>query len=491
VAISSEARVLLVRLASWSEIKKAHPENVMAPLELGWAVSLLERRGHRATLVDTETGAYTEADVQRAVREGRPDVVVIVGITTAMPSVERLGRYVRAALPGAYLVAAGQHATARPGDLLGAGSPFDACLAYEYEETIAELVDARMGGAGGGVEAVPGVVLPDGRGGLRRTAERPLREDLDALPFPRHELFMRDEYTVFHPTDVTRRRRWGFLMASRGCPYPCLYCSPTLRNSYGRAMRWRSAENVVDEMAHLARLGCTVLHFKDDIFTVNRARTLALCDAIRARGLAISWTAQTRADCVDEPLLRAMRAAGCCTVSMGIESGSPRVLEVLRKRETVEDAVRAAEAARAAGLHLVCFFLLGNPTETMDDMLQTLGLARRLDPDILQVGFFTPYPGSPYYEETYRERDRHGPEEFSHYNRVINVSAVPTAALLAFQRRFYLEVVLRPRFVARFAGNRARGAARNLGSELRFLRLSGRFLFSSLKARLAASAAPR
>lgn len=478
---SARAKVLLVRLASWAEMRKAHPENVMAPLELGYAVRLLEERGHQAELVDTETGAYTEQDVQRIVRDARPSVIVIVGITTAMPSVMRLGRFVREALPDAFVVAAGQHATARPGDFFQEGRPFDACLLYEYEESIAEIVDAL---GAGNVAAVRGVALPAADGTVLRTAARPLREDLDALPYPRHELFMRDEYTVFHPTDVRRRRRWGFLMTSRGCPYPCLYCSPTLRNSYGRGMRWRSVENVVGEMEYLARLGCTVLHFKDDIFTVHRERTLELCDAIRARGLRLSWTAQTRADCVDERLLRAMRAAGCCTISMGIEAGSARILEVLRKKETVEDAIRAADAARAAGLYLVNFFLLGNPTETMDEMLETLALAKRLDPDIMQVGFFTPYPGSPYYEETYRERDDHAPEEFSHYNRVINLSAVPTPDLLAFQRRFYLEMALRPRFAARFVASRMRGLVENWESEKRFFQLSTKFLLGSLRARL-------
>jgi radical SAM superfamily enzyme YgiQ (UPF0313 family) len=237
-------------------------------------------------------------------------------------------------------------------------------------------------------------------------------------------------------------------------------------------------------MQHLVRLGVTVLHFKDDIFTINRARTMELCEEIQRRGVKLSWTAQTRADCVDLELLRAMRAAGCCTISMGIESGSPRILEVLRKRETVEDAIRAAEMARRAGLYLVNFFLLANPTETMEEMEMTLALAKRLDPDILQVGFFTPYPGSPYYEETYRDKDNHSPDEFSHYNKIINLSAVSTDALYAFQKRFYLEVISRPRFAARFLRNRLRGLPANLESELRFFQLSTKYLFKSVGARL-------
>lgn len=471
------ARVLIVRLASWADIDKAHPENVMAPIKLGYAVSLLQQRGHQVTLMDTETGTYTRDDMMRTLRTMRPDVVVLHGITTAVPSIIRTARVVRDMLPDSLVIASGQHATARPQDYLYEGSPFHAASQYEYEEPLADLVEAW---SLGDLTVVPGIALPDERGGFYRTRPRPLREDLDSLPLPRHELFVRPEYTVFHPTDVTSRRRWGFIMSSRGCPYPCLYCSPTLRNSYGRKMRYRSAQSVVDEMEYLVRLGVTVLHFKDDIFTINHERVMALCEEILRRELVVSWTVQTRADCVSAELLKMMRRAGCCTVSYGIESGSPRILEILRKRESVEDSIRASRQTREAGMFLVNFYLLANPGETLADMEMTLDLAKTLDPDLLQVGFFTPYPGSPYYEEVFHEQDNLAPDEFSHYNRIINLSDVPTPELKAFQKRFYREVILRPRFAARFTRNRLRGLPNNLGQELRFFSLSARFLLSSL-----------
>ena len=174
------AKVLIVRIASWAEIRKAHPENVMAPIKLGYAVSLLEQNGHHVTLLDSETGAYMRSDVIRTMRTMRPDVVVLHGITTAVPSIIRMGVVAREILPDALLVASGQHATARPQDYLHANSPFQACPLYEYEESIAEIVE---GWSMGRLEHVHGIALPDGDGGLRRTTPRPLREDLDALPY--------------------------------------------------------------------------------------------------------------------------------------------------------------------------------------------------------------------------------------------------------------------------------------------------------------------
>jgi radical SAM superfamily enzyme YgiQ (UPF0313 family) len=475
------AKVMIVRVAAWMETEKAHPENVMAPLKLGYAVRLLEDRGHRVSLLDMETGKYTEEDIRQAFQSVRPEVVVLHGITTAVPVMKRLALYVRQRLPGTLVVASGQHATALPGEFIFDGSPFHAATQYEYEEPLGELVEAW---SLGDLSLVGGLVLPDDDGGLLHTEPRLLREDLDTLPMPAHERFMTDEYTVFHPTDVRRKRRWGFLLSSRGCPYPCVYCSPTLRNTYGRKMRYRSAENVVDEMEYLVGLGTTVLHFKDDIFTISKDRVMTLCDEILRRGLRVSWTCQTRADCVDLALLKRMRKAGCCTVSYGVESGSARILEILRKQETVDDALNAARWTREAGLFLVTFYLLANPTETIEEMEMTLALAKKIDPDILQVGFFTPYPGSPYYEETFKFEQMPElelrPDEFSHYNKIINVSAVPTQQLMRFQRRFYRELIMRPGFVSRFLRNRLSGLPGNVQSEMKFLQLSARFLMKSI-----------
>ena len=166
------AKVLIVRLASWAGITKAHPENVMAPVKLGYAVSLLEQRGHHVTLIDTETGLYSQEDVIRTLRTMRPEVIVLHGITTAVPSIQRMGRLARELLPDALLVASGQHATARPQDFLHPGSPFHACPTLEYEEVLSDLVEAW---SMGDLRGVAGIVLPEAEGGILRTPPRPLR----------------------------------------------------------------------------------------------------------------------------------------------------------------------------------------------------------------------------------------------------------------------------------------------------------------------------
>jgi radical SAM superfamily enzyme YgiQ (UPF0313 family) len=145
-----------------------------------------------------------------------------------------------------------------------------------------------------------------------------------------------------------------------------------------------------------------------------------------------------------------MRAAGCSTISFGVESGSPRILETLEKRMTVPEIEAAFRLAREAGLLRVGFFLVGSPGETVDDFEQTRALMRRLDPDIVQVANFTCYPGSSAYERYFADRHARW-AEFQHYEKASNLSAEPDAEMATWQRRLYREFVLRPGYLLRYA----------------------------------------
>ena len=455
--------VVLIRVPSWLGRVGAHPENVMAQLDMGYAVAGLERAGVTAHMLDLEaTGEGPEQAVARLAAL-RPQVLVLHAITPAVPAALDLARRARARIPSVKrILAVGQHASVLPETLLAHGSPVDTCIRGEYEEKIVGLVlgidDDPTGLAfrkGSEIQVDPAVLEV---------------QDLDALPLPAHRLFMKPQYKVFHPTGVVRRWRWGFLMSSRGCPYGCVYCSPTLRNSYGTRARARSSAGVVKELLHLRDLGATVIHFRDDIFTLDRQRVVDLCQAIIASGFDLKWTAQTRPDRVDLELLRLMKRAGCASIYFGVESGSPRILEALNKGSTVEQVEHAFAWAREAGLFTVGFFMLGNPGETERDIELTHGLLMRVRPDIIQVAFFTPYPGSPVFQP--EDLEGKGLETFSHYNMPSNHSEVSDAALRRWQRRLYLDFIFRSGFIGRTLRHQALPGLVNLDKALDLLRLS-------------------
>jgi len=451
--------ITLIRIPSWWGRKAAHPENVMAPLDFGYAVAVLQRAGLRAEVLDVEASGDSYEQVCQTLARRPPDQVVLQTITPAVPGALRLARFIKDELPSVErIIAVGQHATVLPETLLSDGSPIDLCVRGEYEQKLLEVVTAS-----GPVQADDTVHLV---------------EDLDALPMPAHHLFMSPRYRVFHPTGVRDRWRWGFVMSSRGCPYPCVYCSPTLRNSYGERFRFRSTDSVVEELSYLSILGCTLVHFKDDVFTLNRRRVMELCEAILSRGLKLSWTIQTRPDLLDAELLRLMKRAGCVTVGLGVESGSQRVLDRLGKKMKVEHVREAFALARQAGLLTVGFFMLGNPEEAEQDIAKTHRLMLQVAPDIIQVAFFTAYPGAAIFDEGLLSRFSF--EQFSHYNFPMNYSAVDHERLRFWQRKLYLDFLLRTGFVPRYLRGQALPGLINIEKMAELASLGFRFLTRGL-----------
>ena len=438
----------------------------MSPLDIGYAVALLARRGIPAEIIDVEAEGGNFDDVLRRLRSLRPTHLFLHAITPAVPDAIRIARQARVELAGLRrVVLVGQHGSVAPHTVLGPDSPIDLCLRGEFEGDVVSVVaDSDM----------PSSAAYFDGDSVRVGGDPTEIQDLDSLPLPVHERFRSARYRVFHPTGVTKRWRWGFVLSSRGCPHGCVYCSPTLRSSFGKTFRVRSTGSVVDEFAHLEGLGFTLVHFKDDIFTLRKDRTAALCEAMLDRGMRLPWTAQTRPDAVDRSLLTLMKRAGCRTLGFGVETGSEPMIRSLRKGNRLDDVRNAFRWAREAGIRTVGFFLLGSPGETEQDVVATHALLREIRPSMIQVAFFTPYPGSPAHDPALCDRYEMG--DFSHYNRLINVSRVSDDGLRVWQRKLYLDFLTSPRFVSEYVRSEWLPALVNADRFLPFLRLSGRFL---------------
>ena len=250
------------------------------------------------------------------------------------------------------------------------------------------------------------------------------------------------------------RQRWGYLLTSRGCPYLCTFCSPTLRQSYGRPFRSHSAERVVDDMLRLHHdHGVGAFYMIDDVFSFDRARVAEMCHLLIRRQAPISWVIQTRPDFVDPELLRLLKQAGCAGVKMGIESGVDRILKMIKKGTYRDRIAQSARDIREAGLFLTAYYMLGHPTETLEEMEETYRFARRVKADMIQVAFHTPYPGSQSYRD-YQD-DVEELEELNHYEtHHVNRSAVDGATLERTQRRFYLRYYFSPATLFNYARRR-------------------------------------
>jgi radical SAM superfamily enzyme YgiQ (UPF0313 family) len=170
------------------------------------------------------------------------------------------------------------------------------------------------------------------------------------------------------------------------------------------AVRFRSTENIIDEIKYIIQEHRTrYFNFRDDTFTANKKRAMEICERILDEQLNIVWRCDTRADSLDEELVRLMKRAGCVQASIGIESGSDRILKLVKKGETTEDIRRGIGLLRKHRIPISAFIMIGFPTETREEALTTLSFAKELRVDTLVLSILTPYPGTEVYDTFRRD----------------------------------------------------------------------------------------
>jgi anaerobic magnesium-protoporphyrin IX monomethyl ester cyclase len=281
--------------------------------------------------------------------------------------------------------------------------------------------------------------------------KRFLIQDPDKLPFPSYTPEELYAYRSIYPVRVPRKVIWGFLTATRGCPHQCMFCSEVMRVSIGQRLRSRSPSNVADEMEHLARQGANICSFQDDSFSANRGFVRSLCEEIISRNSQMPWMARVRVDELDYNLLRRMKKAGCAMLGIGVESGSQRIIDGMRKsrepKPWLELCRQAFRWTRALGIGTNAYYVIGNPTETCEEIEHTIKFAMELNADSIQVHFYTVYPGSAAWEEYKNQIGDSNPAQMFHYaTPSFTLAQVSTEELEALRSQFYRRYILRPGF---------------------------------------------
>jgi anaerobic magnesium-protoporphyrin IX monomethyl ester cyclase len=221
-------------------------------------------------------------------------------------------------------------------------------------------------------------------GEVRLGGSRPSIAKLDHLPCPQR-------YFATH-----------ILMTSRGCPWQCTFCGA--ETTWGRGFRGHSVEYVVDalELA-LEHLPVRMIQVKDDTFTANKKRALAICHEIQRRGIKFLWSCDTRVDVLDQELLLEMRRAGCERLSLGVESGSDVILRNIDKKISAEEILAASNMAKAVGIQVRYYMMLGNRGETVETFEETVRFLERAKPHQYVFSCLSIYPGTRDFSEAVRQ----------------------------------------------------------------------------------------
>jgi radical SAM superfamily enzyme YgiQ (UPF0313 family) len=294
----------------------------------------------------------------------------------------------------------------------------DLVVRGEAEETIVEILQAieetGLQGDPSAVLTLPeapwggilGVSYRNEAGSVVHNPDRPLRKDVESIPWPAYHLFKIERYTNLQPlTDgLDPNARTYTLVTSRGCPYQCIYCSKPIT---GNTWRARSAEDVVAEWRYLVQeMGATEIGITDDVWNLKLERSKEICRLLIAEGLTdVPWITVhgMRADHTDAELFQLMKQAGCRRVGFGVESGNQAVLDSIKKRQTLDDVRRAFRQAKEAKLQTMGFFIFGLPADTEESMDDTIRFALELDPDLANFMLAAPYPGTELWEIAQRD----------------------------------------------------------------------------------------
>jgi radical SAM superfamily enzyme YgiQ (UPF0313 family) len=417
----------------------------MPPLGLAILASQLRNAGYEPAILDAEALRLTIEDALAEIAKQAPDLVGFSAVTLSIENAANLAKRVKESLDCITLIG-GVHVTVLPDDTLKRFSGFDFGIYGEGEETLIEFLQVLN--AGGNLEKVRGTVFRRGED-VVVTPPRPFIVDLDKLPYPAWDLL--PELTKHYRPSVFSFHRLPAmaLVTSRGCPGKCTFC---YRGLFGNRFRMHSAEYVIGMIEQLVdEYGIRDIEFYDDTFLVNRKRLFRFCELIHEKKLDISWSANSRVNMVNQKVLDTMAEAGCYLVSYGIETGSQRLLDLLKKGITLEQVEHALEWTRKAGIQSKGYFMIGLVGETEQTIKQTEAFMLRLPLDYATINHYTPFPGS----EDYGRVDSHG--EFYNDWTTLNqhtVAFVPkglTSEILEFSisritRRFYL----RPRVIWNF-----------------------------------------
>jgi radical SAM superfamily enzyme YgiQ (UPF0313 family) len=347
-------------------------------LGLMYLGAVLREAGHEVQIASTGLGKTPH--LHPAAITGC-DWIGVTATSALFPNARRVLAQIREHSPGTPVIIGGAHASVATEDALGAG--FDFAFIGESERTVLEFCTRLEAGT---PEATLGTArLVDGQ--MVKTAAQPLIEDLDTLPLPARDLY---DYDTFR-----QRGGWEFgMLSSRGCPFRCTFCQPTLNMIFGR-MRKRGAESVAREMLALqTEYAPPIIYFKDDTLSANGLKWFRQFKRWRDElGVSQTWKCNTRVDKVGPRILDAMADCGCVEVVFGVESGSQRILDFYEKDICVDQTERAFALCHERGIRAGANIILGAPIETAEELELTYQLLVRIKPDHFWVFFATALPG--------------------------------------------------------------------------------------------------
>jgi len=417
------------------------PQSIFIPLGIAYLAAVLEKEKCSVNVIDCQVLKPTQRELESKLTEYQPD---LVGVTTSTltyePAVQIL-KMAKRVLPDCVTLVGGPHVTVMDKETLGTVPEADIVVRGEGEQTILELARTAFGSHMQGLDEIAGITFRK-NGHIDRTCDRPFIQNLDQLPFPAYKHFPLHKFRVFGKTYLP-------IITSRGCPFQCAFCLTS--RMCGRKFRIRTPKNVVDELEWLREThGADAFALYDDTFTFDKTRAHKICEEMKTRKVDVPWDCRTRVDKISQGLLAEMRSADCQLIHFGVESGSQKMLDAMKKGTTVEQNEKAISWAKDAGISVAISVVLGYPGETVDLLNQTFDFIRKTEPDYVYVCVAIPYPGTEL-QSLLKELGWKMSTEWNRYDEQTHVFSnplLPSEKIVEARRAFYNHF-LSPSYVLR------------------------------------------
>jgi anaerobic magnesium-protoporphyrin IX monomethyl ester cyclase len=366
------------------------PPALFIPLGIGYLTAVLEQNQYEVDVIDCQVHRPTNEQLEDELHKSQPDVVGVTSSTLTYNPALEIVKTAKATLPNCLTVLGGPHVTVLDEQTLREAPEADVIVRGEGERTMLELMDLVSKADLKNLHEVDGITFRK-NGQIVRTEDRAFIQNLDELPHPAYERFPLSKYKI-------SGKMYLPIITSRGCPFQCTFCLAS--KMCGRKFRTRSPEKVVDELEWLRDVhGADVFAFYDDTFTFDRKRALEICAEMKKRDFDLPWDCRTRVDRISPEILGKMRKANCLLIHFGVESGSQKMLDTMKKGTTVEQNAKGIKMAKDADISVAISVVVGYPGETENMLKQTFDFIRKTEPDYIYVCQAIPYPGTELYDQ--------------------------------------------------------------------------------------------
>lgn len=364
-----------------------------APLGILYISAYLKEQGIDNNIFDTTFSSKNE--LKKYLVDEKPDYIAIYVNLMTKINVLDIIKFIKStdSIKNAKIILGGPEVRYNATDLLELGADF--VVIGEGEETTLELINRLEMKNRNDFKNINGIGFKDNNGKIIFNAERSLISDIDTLPFPnRSGIDIRkyqEAWKNHHNLDAIS------VSTMRGCPYTCRWCS---RAVYGLTYRRRSPEKVVEELQKIrVEYNPDTIWFVDDVFTISHKWLSGFNEELKRNNLKIKYECITRADRMNEDVIKTMKETGCFRVWIGAESGSQRIIDAMDRRVKVEQVREMIQLAKKHGIETGTFIMLGYPGETENDIEETISHLKKSNPDLFTITVAYPIRGTELFEE--------------------------------------------------------------------------------------------